>query len=473
MQRTTISALFLVLLACIVSTGAVMPGVLQFSQGNATVQGPIYQTGLTSSGAILWAAAPGGLVYQINATSMQYISSTTLSPPLPACSGTVFLGIPTCLFTDDVHGRIYVCYSPTVGTCMSLYILNTTMGVISSGSYLPYSSAGTVYNLPLSLHYYDQSSRMLASLSWVTGSTEQGIQLYNVSSDNVHSGAIQVDAFTGNNPIAIDGLYYSFDTLYYFYHGITGPPYHFNNDVGYISGISTLSGSPPSASVTAEPLEPFAANPVVGTSGQFVSGPMTFTSSYTYALFDSTVMPSQGSYLLQFSDPLVSANPYTPKSAVSFPTQASLLAVALDETATSSTSGVIFVSTYNGQLLKYRYSDPGPGSAITVTTPNYNSDTQVSSANPSFSYQTYSKTTQAIYLSSSSTSGGIWRVPFYDCGAAASCSSCAALNDPYCGWCPLSGTCTTNASCSTGKIFAHKQSTLHLSPTHKRRGRFF
>jgi hypothetical protein len=129
-----------------------------------------------------------------------------------------------------------------------------------------------------------------------------------------------------------------------------------------------------------------------------------------------------------------------------------MLAVALDETAISSTSGVLFISTSNGQLLKYRYTDPGSGSSITVTTPNYNSDAVVASTYPIFSFQAYSKTTQAIYLSSTSlSSGGIWRVPFYDCGIATSCSSCAALNDPYCGWCPLSGACTTNTSCTTGK----------------------
>jgi hypothetical protein len=199
-------------------------------------------------------------------------------------------------------------------------------------------------------------------------------------------------------------------------------------------------------------MEPFYANSALSTSGLWVSGgPMTFTASYSYSVFYSTSTPTQGSYLVQFSNPIVTSQPYTPKSAVAFPTQSSLLAAALDETAISSSAGVLFISTNNGQLLKYRYSDPGGSTTLSVTTPNYNSDTQVSSANPAFSYQTYSKTTQVVYLSSSSSSGGIWRVPFYYCSAATTCSSCAALNDPYCGWCPLGGICTTNTSCPTGE----------------------
>jgi hypothetical protein len=217
---------------------AVMGGVLQFSQGNATVQGPIYQTGLTSSGTVLWATAPGGIVYQINATSMQYISSTTLSSPSPSCSGTVYLGLPTCLFTDDAHGRVYVCYAPTSGTCMSLYILNTTLGIVSSVSYAPVTS-GAVYDLPLTAHYYDPSSRMLASVSWLSGSGEQGIQLYNVSSDTLHTGGISVDALY-IAPLGIDGVVYSSvgDTLYILYHFIYTPP-HFYNEIGFIPGVTS------------------------------------------------------------------------------------------------------------------------------------------------------------------------------------------------------------------------------------------
>jgi hypothetical protein len=434
MQRAIVSALLLALLACIARpAGAVIPGVLQFSEGNATVQGPIYQTGLTSSGTILWATAPGGLVYQINATNMQYISSTTLPSPTPSCSGTVFLGLPTCLFTDDTRGRVYVCYAPTSGTCMSLYILNATMGVVSSVSYAPTTSSA-IYNLPLSQHYYDPASRMFASLSYVPGNIEFGIQLYNVSSDSVRSGAILVDAQANNPPNGISGILYtaSGDTLYIFYYYIPSSP-HFYDEIGYITGVSA-GGSLPAGN---EPLAPFFASSLLTTSGQFVSGPLTFTSSFTYSVFYSTSIPSQGSYLFQFGNPIATGDSvYSAKSAISFPTQPSFLAVALDETAVNSTSGVLFISTSNGQLLKYRYTDPGSGLSIAVTTPNYNTDTQVSSANPTFSFQSYSKTTQSIYLSSPSLTGGIWRVPFYDCGAATSCSSCAALNDPYCGWCP-------------------------------------
>jgi hypothetical protein len=463
MQRITI-ALFFGLLACLVRPGfAVIGGVLQFTQNGTAVQAPIYQVALGSGGAILWAVAPGGLLYQINATTMQYISSTALSAP--TCTpGAVILGLPTCLFVDDVHARIYVCYAPNPGgACMNVFILNSTAGVISSAGYQPINSQeNTDYNLDISQHYYDPSSRMLASLSYLPGGQEFGIQLYNVSSDTVDTGGIQIDGFPILPAVSfVSAIWYlsSTDTLYILCDYILASTItYFFNEITFFSGVSAGGDLPPGS----QPLKPFYFPPPISTDGQFVAGPMTFTSAYNYAVFASSSIPSQGSYLLQFSNPFVIASPYTPKGAVPFPTQPGMLAVALDETAINSTSGVLFVSTSNGQLLKYRYNDPGGSTTISVVTPNYNTDTLVASTYPVFSYQAYSKTTQAIYLSSaSSTGGGIWRVPFYDCGVATSCSSCAALDDPYCGWCPLSGVCTTNASCGTGETTPQTPRTQH------------
>jgi hypothetical protein len=442
-----LSALF----ACLVlQAGAVMPGVLQFSQGNATIVAPLYQVALSSSDTILWAVAPGGLVYQINATTMQYITSTTLSAP--SCGAvSYYLATPTCLFTDDTHGRVYACFAPTTGACMNIFILNAaTLATVASVGYTPLPTT-TAYTLSLTQHYYDSSSRMLASASYSNGGVHLGIQLYNVSSDSLASGAsVNGQPLSVNN---VGGITYSnaggIDTLYVFsdYSSASGGAFY--NPIYTFASVSAGGTQAPSTTY----IQPFFTSSNVPGSGQFVSGPMTATTSYLYAAFDSTVIPSQGSYLLQFTKPLsTSGGSYSPKSAIAFPAQTSLLTVALDETAISATSGVLFVSTSSGQLLKYRYSDPGGSTTISVASPNYNSDTQVSSVNPGFSYQAYSKTTQAIFLSSPASSGGIWRVPFYDCAPATSCSSCTALNDPYCGWCPLSGTCTTNGSCSTGKI---------------------
>jgi hypothetical protein len=461
-------ALGLVLLAvaaCLVRpAGAVMGGVLQFTQNGSPVQTSFYQVALGSSGTVLWAVAPGGVLYQINATTMQYMNSTTFTAP--SCSGSVVPGTPTCLFVDDTHSRVYACFAPAVGSCMSLFIVNSlTTGVLARVSFSPAQNFGTVYNLPLSQHAYDSNSRMFASVAYLPNNANQeiGFNLYNVSSDSFAS--ISAYAPEGATYIltGIGGIQYTSatDALTLWAYDLTAVA--FNNVL-----LSATGASSPS-SFQSYNLNPFYANASVAISGKFVNGPLTLLPSYDYAVFASTTFPSQGSYLLQFTNPILPSGAYTPKSAVAFPTQPLLLAVALDETAISSSAGVLFLSTNNGQLLKYRYSDPGGGTSMSVTTPNYNGDTQVSSANPSFSYQTYSKTTQAIYLSSSAPSGGIWRVPFYDCGAAASCSSCAALNDPYCGWCPLSGACTTNASCATGELVHTTNSlrfTQHKRPPH-------
>jgi hypothetical protein len=471
MRRATVAAVLLALLACLVRpASAVMSGVLQFSEGNSTFQGPIYQVATGSGGTVLWAVGPG-VLYQINSTSMQYINSTSFpSYTYPSPGSTVLPYLPTCLFVDDTYNRVYACFSPGTGPYMTLYVVNAlTLSVLGRESFAPPEVDGSIYVLSQTLHFYDAASRIFASVAFVPNTVynEVGINLFNVSGDAFAA----VNSFAAQNVLytSLSGMQYvsGADAINIWWYELQSFAFY-----NYLQSATGVSSSSPS--FVGGALNPFNAHSTpLSASGQFVSGPMTFTSSYTYATFVSYATPSQGSYVLQFTNPIaVSGSAYNPKSAIAFPTQPSILAVSVDETAVNSTSGVLFLSTGNGQLLKYRYSDPGGSNPMAVTTPNYNADTQVSSANPTFNYQTYSKTAQAIYLSSSSLTGGIWRVPFHNCGAATTCSSCAALNDPYCGWCPLSGTCTTNASCSTGKILQiYKESKSLPLPINS--GRFF
>jgi hypothetical protein len=446
------------------TSDAVLGGVLQFNSGGSVVQAPIYQVALGSGGSILWATAPLGVIYQINATTMALISNTTLASPSCTAGTTVILQ-PTGLFVDDAHSRVYVSYAPAPGTapCMSVFILNeSTRATISSAGYVPASTDGTMYDMALSLHYYDPSSRAFLSVSWLENWGEFGVQLYNVTSDTVSSGGVSISyeqetAISGIHTIlyvATTDTFYALVELY--------AASRYLNFVG-IGPCLVQCGSPGSFENQFY-IQPFGYNTPIVNSGLFVGMPSTFTSNYIYDVYVSTSDPSQGSYLMQFNNPLTGNNIYgseiggniVAKSAIQFTNQSPLFAVALDETAINGTEGVLFVATSNGQVLKYRYTDPGGTSAsLVLVGPNYNVDTWIASPPPLITSQAYSKTTQALYYASSAPAGGIWRVPFYSCGVAASCAACAALDDPYCGWCPLSGTCTTNASCSTGKIFTY------------------
>jgi hypothetical protein len=472
MRRIAVLGVLLVLF--ISPSVALMGGVLQFTQNGSPVQAPIHQVALGSSGTILWAVAPGGVVYQINATTMQLINSTTLTAAV--CNGggefAEFLVSPTCLFVDDTHNRVYACYAPQAGgNCMSLFVLNeATMAVLSQAAYIPYSATcdnyytesgdpANAYQLPNTVHTYDSASRMLASVSWSPNFAQIGIQLYNVSSDSVTTDAIPVsaqnDEFSFNT---LAGIQYEASTdaiyLYWDYSYALGIHRGHINYVSTLPGVSTRFAPPSEQPFNQNYVEPFQLSSILP-AGFYTPGAPVYTSSYVYVVYTSLSAPSLGSYVLQFQNPPVASNvqgSLTPKSAVPFPSVPNFLSLAIDETAVSATEGVLFISTTSGQIYKYLHTDPGGSASMTVLTPNYNSDTLVSSSYPTLSYQSYSKTARAIYLSSAVQPGGLWMVPFYSCSAATTCAACAGLDDPYCGWCPLSGTCTTNSSCATGKF---------------------
>jgi hypothetical protein len=284
----------LALVACLVTPAvAVMGGVLQFTQNGSPVQASFYQVALGSSGTVLWAVAPGGVLYQINATTMQYMNSTTFTAP--SCSGSIVPGIPTCLFVDDTHSRVYACFAPAVGNCMSLFIFNPLTSTVQAKiSFSPPQNLGTAYNLPLSQHAYDSASRMFAAFAYLpnNANTEVGINLYNVSADSF----VSINSFAPSGGVIglityVSGMQYTSatDSLTLWVENLSAS--YFDNYLFVASGVSS--------SVTFSPLDlnPFYANQSVSISGKYFSGPLTFSSSYDYAMFASTTNPSQGSIL--------------------------------------------------------------------------------------------------------------------------------------------------------------------------------
>jgi hypothetical protein len=396
-------------------------------------------------------------LYQINATTMIYMNSITLSSE---AYGAV--GVATGLFVDDTFGRVYACYaSPTGGTTMSIFIVNSSTGtqVNSDCSYTPIGTSNPI--LPLTMHFYDPTSRKLGSISYVPISGSfMGYHVINVASDlcTIPHADLQL----ARPATTLSGVqYYSPDTLALWISN--QEPDIWQQEIVFLVNISSKSGldNPTSTDTinSAPPFivgenPPFAGATYGNSSGnlQYASGPMTFTTNYDYAVYISTITPSNGSMIVQYTNPLVNndTGDYIPKGMVSFPTELTMLAISLDENAISSTSGVIFISTTDGQLKKYRYSDLGGSNPMTVTTPNYNTVTYIDNPPPTISIQTYSKSTHSIYLASSSNNGGIWRIPFYDCSVATTCAICSGLNDPYCGWCSTTSTCSTRTGCSNG-----------------------
>jgi len=216
---------------------------------------------------------------------------------------------------------------------------------------------------------------------------------------------------------------------------------HSGHPVGTNSAF--LENGPPYGNVI--PAPPAFSGSIASGNLEFLTSQFFSTTSYEYNIYYSTKVPSGGSLLAQFLPWPETIASGQPKTSWLFPNDPFSRFVGADET-----TGVVFISTNNGNMKKYKYTDLGSVNAMNITTSYYNSDTLVDSSNPAFSYQAFSKNHQVIYLASQ-TSQGIWRVPFYTCGTATTCTSCVALNDPYCGWCPLSATCTPNtlAACST------------------------
>jgi len=428
---------------CIVESLNILDDVLRFTQNGSPVRVPIQQVALGSNGAILWAAAQDGVLYQINATTMAYINSTTLATTVGFASG---------LFVDDTFGRVYACYAASAGVnAISVFLINSaTLAQVTTAC--TFNPSGSTPNLFATQHFYDPLSRKLASITYFsnTGSFI-GYHAITVASDSCSA----VDFTIHTQLTSITGVQYTNSTdslvMWTYTQSQNG---QWLQQLLFFSAISSESGSFSATTIDSAP--PFGGSvspPFAGTASggnlEYLSGPMTFTSTYDYAVYISSTVPSNGSAVVQYANPVTSASPYTPKGMVTFPTEPTMLAISLDETAISSTAGVIFISTTDGQLKKYRYSDDGTN-PMAVTTPNYNSGTFIDSPPPYISSQVYSKTTQSIYLASGTTAGGVWRVPFHSCHTATSCTTCIALNDPYCGWCPLGNLCGTLSICSTG-----------------------
>jgi len=433
---------------CVMESLNVLDDVLRFTQNGSPVRVPVQQVALGSGGTILWAAAQNGILYQINATTMVYINSTTLSSTATVATG---------LFVDDTFNRVYACY--VISTTAINFIVNSITGVvITSCPITPFTLGSTAYDLSLTKNFYDPASRRLGSVFWVP-STTSGEMGY-------HDIVVTSDTCTPNRDESLDFLYTalsgvqyinSSDTLVlWFYYSTSGGIW--KQDINFFESWSTqASGGDPDFSPSTISNAP----PYTGTGGifsglvsagnyEYLSGPMTFTSAYSYAVYISNLVPSSGSAVVQYVNPIsYPGGTYTPQSLTTFPTELTMLAISLDETAINSTSGVIFMSTTDGQVKKYRYGQTGSG-PMSVATPNYNNGTFIDSPPPCISSQIYSKTTQSIYLVSSTTAGGVWRVPFHSCHVATSCTTCIALNDPYCGWCPLANLCGILSTCSTG-----------------------
>jgi len=428
---------------CVVESLNILDDVLRFTQNGSPVRVPIQQMALGSNGTILWAAAQNGVLYQINATTMVYINSALLSSTVTVATG---------LFADDTLGRVYACY--VTSTTAINFIVNSTSGaVITSCSITPYTQASTIYNLPATKSFYDSISRRLGTVFWVAGG-EIGY----------HDIIVTSDTCSPNRDVSLQVPYDILFGVQYFNSSDTLALWSLTQGGFWKQEVSSIGSWSALASDAAPAFSPsliYNAPPYTGTglpfagsigSGnyEYLSGPMTFTSAYSYAVYVSNLVPSDGNALVQYANPIsASGASYVPQSLTIFPTELSMFAISLDETAINSTSGVIFMSTTDGQVKKYRYSQIG-SNPMSVTTPNYNSDTYIDSPPPCISSQVYSKPTQSIYLASSVTAGGVWRVPFHSCHIATSCTTCIALNDPYCGWCPLGNLCSTLSTCSTG-----------------------
>jgi len=164
------------------------------------------------------------------------------------------------------------------------------------------------------------------------------------------------------------------------------------------------------------------------------------SNSYVYVTYQTTF--SQGSAIVQFSLPILPANGATTPRTLIFDFDHQYLNSAISD----ETKQVLFVATGQGQIFKYSYIDSG----YIILNSSYNANNNLIEDNtPNLNSQLPDLTNNRIFYASSDDNGGVWMMPLYACSYQTSCNSCVSLGDPYCGWCSLSSSCTTQSNCST------------------------
>nr|WCB56972.1 plexin 1 [Salpingoeca rosetta] len=124
---------------------------------------------------------------------------------------------------------------------------------------------------------------------------------------------------------------------------------------------------------------------------------------------------------------------------------------------------VAFVGTDAGAVLRVHLQQVlSPAAATTYGVVNTTNVVVTSSQEAVVQLQMWSNASTLFVLSESS----VVSLPAHTCGQYTTCGACVTSMDPYCGWCPLSNTCTERSACALPESLDRAANTTDTSSSY-------
>jgi len=424
-------------------TLTVMNGVKKVQMNGCPLQVPIYDIAYEATENRLFAIGFGGLVYQIDADTMNVTNSAVINAvPYYAQAGI-------SIFVSDSLNQVYVTceYAIPRNLYAIAFMINsnnlTLISTYTPSSFTENPSTQTV------VVYDPNGTRMFFCYLEPTGNY---IRIDEVQlSGNTFTFVKYV--YINSNIVDIPFGYYSSGNLnYWAYESDTfvwsNIIYAFKNYSSYVNTeeilsngiIAVYNGQPYSTGPVSPPFKGVISGP--GGNSKYIPQKTFYLSvNYTYVIYLSSIDGT--SAIVQFTPP-IQTDFVIPRTLLQFPNDSDFSAVFVDELMQ-----VLFIGTGKGQVKKYAYTDSG----YIVLNSTYNANNNlIDEAAPNLDSQVVDLTKNHIFYASSDDNGGVWMMPLSACEYQTSCNDCISLGDPYCGWCSLSDSCTIQSTCATHSL---------------------
>src|SRR6185437_7514683 len=431
------------------NSSSVMNGVKKAQMNGCPLQVPIYDIAYEATENRLFAIGFGGMVYQIDADTMIVTNSSNIDLyPFNAREGL-------SVYVNDTINRLYAIFviilsetnPPVFANSLSYMVDTHNLTVYSSytgnNAIIPSIYTKTVYDIIGNriFYIYTSASSYSPRIDEVQLGAESFTYIKNVIIDEASiyvggglylSGNLYVWAYLNSGSFFEPKVY----TFYPYSSYSNGQPVQDDGKIQVGNGVPYNTSDP----ANGPPFQGF-----ILTTPPLNFGYKSITqipsNSYVYVTYQTTY--SQGSAIVQFSLPIIpiTNRQMTPRTLIfDFDNQ------FLNSAIPDETKQVLFVATGQGQVQKYSYYDIG----YIVLNNTYNFDNNlIDEFASNLDSQIPDLTNNRIFYASSDDNGGIWMMPLYACSYQTSCNDCISLGDPYCGWCPLSDSCTTQSNCST------------------------
>jgi len=410
---------------------SVIPNVLRLTDGGEPLEIPVYSLALHKSENLLFIGSGDGILYKADSTTMELVDSATI---VPLQVNTKLLGVEL----DENKNHVYVLADFDDG--VEVLIVNASnLAEIDSDSPSTNKALGS---------FFVESEEMLGVFVFWDSADRIEIYRYDVSGSSLPApDNIFFDFLFDKEPPA---FLIGNDTLVLGYKSnaasFTNKAFFLENVLEVSDGSGEqnafLDNGPPYPLV--EDTAPFSGDNVNG-NHKFLPQNAISWNNEIFATYISTTVPSKGSAIVKIPRDLSDDEVYLLSLHIFDDFQVNSL--FFDSIVTPSGNGILFLGTNEGELLKYTVNHTTDGEIFIPDNP-FNEETIVDAQIPPFTGLYPDPENREIYLFSSDLNGGVWKVPFSSCELKTDCGSCLSFQDPYCGWCPLQGACTTEQECT-------------------------